>query len=105
MPTTTIPTDVLLQSRQAKSYLFDRCTLLGVDPFNVAGNAGVSRERFTDWVNAISEEDLLGTITPLEAMTIFESLGVMPRVSFVVIPIEDLDPDQKRIINEIKNRK
>lgn len=97
-----VPTDVLLQSRQAKSYLMDRCTLLGIDPFSVAQRAGVSRERFTQWINAIAPEDLVSSVTPQEAMEILESLAIYPRVAFVVVPEAELSEEERKVINELK---
>jgi hypothetical protein len=102
MTSESLPTNVLLQSRQAKSYLFDRCTLLGLDPFVVASHSGVSKERFTKWVNAITPEDLVNSITAQEAMGMYESIGVFPRLEFVVVPADDLNEEQKKVISEMK---
>lgn len=99
------PQDTLLQSREAKSHFFQRCDLLVVDPFRVAERAGVSKEALTAWVNSGEASVLATALTQKQVMEMYETVGLMPVLHFVVTAVDQMTPEQKMVISELKSKK
>jgi hypothetical protein len=98
-----IPKDTLLQSREAKSFFFSRCDQLQLDPFDVARYAGVKKEVFASWINAVDVPTMMNTVTQEQAYIMFESVGIVPVLHFVVTDTDNFSAQQKAVVSSIKH--
>ena len=98
-----VPSDILLQNSKAKSYLIERCGELGIRPVDLATYCNVPVGKFAQWVNAVSEENMLISLTPSEVMSMYEAVAIYPVVRFVVTSKDMMSIEQLGVIDIIKN--
>jgi len=59
MKSPEIQADILLQSREVKRFLLERCSLLQVDIRDVAKHCKVPEHNLTMWTNGVLPEEVL----------------------------------------------